>query len=95
MTPNSLTEKYLEAINIFSNIKALSLDITRTKSDTLNKIKQKSSTLDNYNSGTANLFHFYEDINFIEDGLNCSWKDNISSNYKQEDYLSLQLRIKK
>lgn len=89
------TEKYLERISSLSSIKELITDNAIVQRETLDKIKEKGYTLSRYNGETSEYVDFYYELKFIEEGINGSWKDNISSEFLQEYYLNIRKRVEK
>jgi len=87
------TEKYLERISSLSSIQELIADNTNLQRETLDEIEERGYTLSNYNGETSEYVDFYYELRYVEEGVNGSWKDNISNEFLEEYYSAIQERV--
>lgn len=95
MKLSTLTHEFLKQLSLQKDASFL-LDCVIEKIKENNEaILGKGYRLDVSNNGAALLHDFRKDLEFIKEGINGSWKDDITNDDTQRYYWYLQKQIEK
>ncbi|GAB3578962.1 hypothetical protein [Hymenobacter daeguensis] len=90
-----LTKEFIKHLQSQKGIDNLLDAVLNMKKENDEAILAKGFRLDTFNNETAALQDFRKDLKFIEEGINGSWKDDVTNDDTQEYYWSLQKQVEK